>query len=177
LRGGGPRPIVLLQKPFSARRFTKARRSESYADGGFGLRARPTVDTLYAVAPVSGRARLGVVGVAVYPSAPVRLRYGRATHRINAQLQLTFDPKIRLGGHTAYIYLDRVDRHDLIRLGGGRLIGRRGHARMSTSFPPVTDVVKGDQVLWCVPRMSKLGLGYDDLVDRRCGQGRISYRG
>jgi outer membrane protein assembly factor BamB len=177
LRAAGSRPIALLRAAFPAHRLTSARRSASYADGGFLLSAKATVDTFYSVAPASGRGRLGIVFVAVYPNGRVGFRSDRATRRIDARLRLSFDPKVRLQGHAAYIYLDRVARHELVRLGGGRLVGGHGRARMSTSFAPVRDVGAGDEVLWCVPRMSRLGLGYDDLVDRRCGQAEIRYSG
>jgi outer membrane protein assembly factor BamB len=177
LRAAGSRPIALLQAAFPAHRLTRARRSASYADGGFLLSAKATVDTSYSVAPTSSTARLGSVFVAVYPDGRVGFRADRTTRRIDAHLRLSFDPKVRLQGHAAYIYLDRVARHELVRLGGGRLVGGHGRARMSTSFAPVRDVGTGDEVLWCVPRMSRLGLGYDDLVDRRCGQAEIRYRG
>ncbi len=175
LRATGPREIELQARPFGHRAFSHVRGGLSYADGGFLFNSRPRRDTLYRVVPARGVSQPIPVIAVVYPSFRFAFSFDAATRRINGSVTLRFDPGIRLPGRSAYIYEDRRDIHTLLLLGGGKLVSLGpGHADMRTSFPPPSTVTPA-YVLWCVPRMSRLGVGYPDEIDRECGRRRIRY--
>jgi hypothetical protein len=93
-----------------------------------------------------------------------------------ARVTLHFDPGIRLPGQTGYLYLNRVSQDTLFRLGRGRIRGSAGHAVLSVSFSPPSHVSRQDRILWCVHRMTNLGLGAPGPIDSRCAAAQISLR-
>lgn len=175
LRRRGSTAIVLSARGFSEPQRELARR-RSFADGGFEFElAPPGRDTRYDVASAHGSAAPGQTEVFVYPSSRYSYASDRRTGMTTATVRLTFAPGIRLIGQTGFLYLERVSQGTLERLGHARISGNGGHGMLSVSFRRPADAGQHDRILWCVHRMTRLGLGYPDVVDARCGQASIRY--
>jgi hypothetical protein len=174
LRGHGSRQIVLSATGFAEPQRQLAHR-RSFADGGFQFTvAPPARNTVYRVAPAHGSAVSSPAQVFVYP----RSHYSYTYHHgmTTARVTLAFDPGIRLDGHTGFLYLVRVAQRKLERLGSARISGRGGHGVLRVSFHTPGHVQRRDRILWCVHRMTALGLGYPDRINSHCGAAQISYR-
>jgi outer membrane protein assembly factor BamB len=176
LRSRGPTRIVVSAQGFSEPERPLARR-RSFADGGFQFEfAPPDRNTRYDVSPAHRSALLSAAEVFVYPRSQYSYAYDRRTAKTTATVKLAFDPGIHLDGHTGFLYLARVAQKTLQRLGRGQITGTGGHGVLSISFHPAHDVQRQDRILWCVHRMTRLGLGYPDVINARCGAATIFYR-
>ena len=190
IRSGGSTGITLWEQSFGQAARSQVSRGLSYADGAFQFSVPPpTRNTVYTAAPggsptetapaeiASGGSPTGTAPaeVFVYPRTRYRYHYQRPTGEIRATVSLVFDPAVVLAGHLGFLYLDRVAAGTLYRLGRGRLRGSHGRATLSVTFPRPADVRSSDRILFCIHRMTALGLGYPDAVDAGCGAATISY--
>jgi outer membrane protein assembly factor BamB len=176
LRASGPTRLDVSAQGFSEPERQLAR-ERSFADGGFQFQlAPPDRNTRYEVTPAHGATLLSPAEVFVYPRSHYDYAYDRRSGMTTATVKLAFDPGIHLDGQIGFLYLARVAQKTLERLGRGRITGTGGHGVLSISFHPPRDVRHQDRILWCVHRLTRLGLGYPDVINARCGAITISYR-
>jgi hypothetical protein len=79
-------------------------------------------------------------------------------------------PHTRLAGHRVVLYLQQTRRSKLVRLGSGRMSGRRGHARAAILFKPVRHVAKHAVVWNCIVGQLRMRLGRPSPLTRHCGR-------
>jgi hypothetical protein len=81
-----------------------------------------------------------------------------------------------VAGRRFFVYHGRAGAKRYELLGSARLRGAgRGRAATSVSVRLPRKIAKRDTIVYCVPRLSRLGYGRSDLIDRRCGRARIPF--
>jgi hypothetical protein len=176
LRRAGPANVTLQADAFPYRRFRSVKTVRTFADGGYGFKARPRINTRYRSATGSRRSAGGTVYV--YPAFRVRNRRGRGRqfNRIRLSVVVRTHPRVRLGGRRFNVYVVRVRKRTVTRLTRGRLRrAGRGRARGRARYNAIRGLRRGDYLFLCVRGTSRLGMGARGLIDRRCGARRLPY--
>jgi hypothetical protein len=143
-------------------------------DGGFTGVGRPQRNTRIRVRVGGVVARAGTVYV--YPRVKFRIR-GVSPSHFSIRVRVRGPRGVRLGGRRAVIYLGRRSVKRLYRIASARLRRTgRGRATASVTRRRLRRVGRRDFVVMCVPRQHRLGMGRADVLARRCGARRISFR-
>ena len=177
LRARGPADVTLQQDTFPFRRFRSVKKTRTSGDGGFGFRVRPKRNTRYRSLGAVKRSSGGTVFV--YPRYKERVRRGRGRqiNKLRSTISVRVPRGVRLRGRRVHLYLVRVARRRVQRLGGGaglRSTGR-GRARGTIRFNALRGLRRRDYFFFCIRGMSRQGMGPRDVIDRRCGRKRLPF--
>ena len=176
LRTGARHAVTLEADRFPYGRYKRIAVTSSRPDGTFGFRVRPTRNTAYRTR-VGRNASAGGV-LEVFPAYRVKFRRGRGRriNRIVARVRVRGPRDVRLRGRKLHMYLVRVSKRRVTRIGSARLRRRgRGRAVGDVRFTALRRIGRRDYFFFCIPRLGRGGLGSPDATDRRCGAGRLPY--
>lgn len=177
LRAQGPADVVLQSDRFPYRRFRSEKRTRTFGDGGFGFSVRPRRNTRYRTVSRGKRSRGGTVYV--YPRYRERVRRGRGRriNKLRSHVAVRVPRGVRLRGKRVHLYLVRVARRRVQRIGrGARLrVTGRGRARGTIRYNAIRGIRRRDYLFLCIRGMSRQGMGEPDVYDRRCGRRRLPF--
>jgi outer membrane protein assembly factor BamB len=144
-------------------------------DGWSAFNVRTEKNTRFRAVTPGGHVS-DVVTVYTYPRFRIKVSRGkgRAINHIQGAVRLTVARGTRLGGRRVFLYLNRVHRHYMSRLGSARLGATGpGRTRAVVPFHALSTFSNDDYFVVCVPRQWRLGLGRHDKTAARCGRKRI----
>jgi outer membrane protein assembly factor BamB len=166
LRAGRPR-VTIRAADWHKGRLRPIGHVRPSRDGGFVASVNSAKNARWRV--TTGGRGSNVLTVFVYPK--VRLGRPRFVSRTRARLPVKVAaPHSGLAGHRVVLYLQQTRRSKLVRLGSGRMSGRRGHARASVLFKPVRHVAKQAIVWNCIVGQLRMRLGRPSPLTRHCGR-------
>lgn len=170
------RRVTVQLAGHGSRRFRTLGPLTTQADGFFGASLRLSRNGRVRISV--GAARSAPVRLYVYPRYRTKLRRARADpNRIRASVRVSGPRDVRLAQRRVVLYFAQPRRKRYVRLGAARLRrAGKGRAHATVRFNAVRRIGRGDFLVYCIPRASRLGLGRSDALDGRCGARRIPLR-
>jgi outer membrane protein assembly factor BamB len=166
-------PLTLEASPFPYRGFRRKATKPLVTDGTFNLGVKPSLNTVYRVSIPGARPK--TFGLVVLPRMSSK-RLDRSTGSVGRmRLNVRVPRSVRIAGHTVGLYVARGARRRFVRLGSGRLRGRRGRYSATFSFAIVSRIGERDFIATCVRGIHRKGMSFGDRLDRGCGRVNIRF--
>ena len=134
---------------------------------------KPERNSVFRIGVASGNSE--TVGAIVVPRYSSRRLDGGGPRIGRVRLGVNVPSNVRLHGKTAGAYVARPATKRYVRLGAGRLTGRRGAFSTTFAFRTVARLRRGEFITFCVRDVDRQGMSFGDRLDRRCGASRVRF--